>query len=82
MMTNTKSDYWLYKDFYYSDTGEIVHTWTRSDVDSTTTTLALVSLNDRLINRDYWYLVNKMEISKFKARIVGRIQDKRSEKKT
>ena len=74
--TNTKSGYWLYIDFYYPDTGEIVHTWTRPDFDSTVTTLALVSLNNRLINRDYWYFANKREISKFKTTIVDRIQDK------
>lgn len=79
--TNTKNGYWLFIDFYYFDTGEIVHTWTRPDFDSTVTTFALVSLNDRLINRDYWYLTNKREIRKFKERIVDKIQEKINKRK-
>lgn len=74
--TNTKNEYWLYIDFYYNDTGEVVHTWTRPTFDSTVTTFALVSLNRRLINRDYWFIANRKEINKFKTRIVDRIQDK------
>lgn len=77
---NTKQGYWLYVDFYYNDTGETVHTWTRPSFDGKTT-FALVSLNDRLINRDYWYLANKREIKKFKTRIVDKIQDKIKQKR-
>lgn len=79
--TNTKSDYWLYIDFYYADTREIIHTWTRPDFDTTVTTFAFVSLGKidnpsykRLINRDFWYLANTKQISKFKATIVDKIQ--------
>jgi hypothetical protein len=81
--SNTKSDYWLYIDFYYPDTKEIVHTWTRPDFDTTVTTFAFVSLSKidnptdhRLINRDFWYVANKRQISKFKSTFVDKIQDK------
>ncbi len=43
--TNTKSDYWLHIDFYYPDTKEIVHTWTRPKFDSTGTTFAFVGIS-------------------------------------
>lgn len=81
---NTKSsEYWLYINFYYPDTKEIVHTWTRPDFDSTITTFAFVSLssinsptNHRLINRDFWYVANKIQISKFRSTFVDKIQEK------
>ncbi len=82
------SDYWLYIDFYYPDTREVVQTWTRPDVDSTKTRLALVGFSDlnnpessRLINRDFWYLANKKQINKFQKTIVDRIQEKLDRKK-
>lgn len=81
---NTKSsEYWLYINFYYSDSKEIVHTWTRPAFDTTITTFAFVSLSSidnptdhRLINRDFWYIANRKEISKFKTKFVDKIQDK------
>lgn len=81
---NTKpSEYWLYINFYYPDSKEIVHTWTRPSFDTTVTTFAFVSLSSinnptdrRLINRDFWYIANKREISKFKSTFVDRIQEK------
>ena len=79
--SNSKSDYWLYIDFYYPDTKEIVHTWTRPDFDPTVTTFALVSIGGKLINRDYWYVANKMEINKFEKTIVDRIQEKIDKKR-
>lgn len=86
--SNTKEDsYWLYIDFYYPDTKEIVHTWTRPTVDTTTTVFAFVSLATtnsveyKLINRDFWYLANKHQIKKFKTTFVDRIQVKIDEKK-
>jgi hypothetical protein len=67
---------------------EIVYTWTRPDVmDSSKTTLALIgfsiaddSTDYRLINRDFWYLANKMQIHKFKKTILQPILDKIKEK--
>jgi hypothetical protein len=87
--SNTKADYWLYIDFYYPDTKEIVHTWIRPDYDdTTTTTLAFVSLSknngiskSRLINRDFWYLENKWQIRKFKSKILDPIQEKIDKKR-
>lgn len=73
---NTKDGYWLYINFYYPETGEIVKTWLRPDFDSTITTLAFVGLNRKLINRDYCFLDNQKEIKKFKKRIVEKIQNK------
>jgi hypothetical protein len=77
------TDYWLYIDFYYKDTKEIVYTWTRPDVmDSSKTTLALIGFsieNDstdyRLINRDFWYIPNKLQKNKFKNTILKPILD-------
>jgi hypothetical protein len=81
--SNSKAEYWLYIDFFYKNSNEVVHTWTRPDFDSTITTFALVSISKydnpydyKLINRDYWYVANKMEINKFKKTIVDRIQEK------
>eukprot|EP00825_Cyclidium_porcatum_P026334 TRINITY_DN28359_c0_g1_i1.p2 TRINITY_DN28359_c0_g1~~TRINITY_DN28359_c0_g1_i1.p2 ORF type:complete len:123 (-),score=13.30 TRINITY_DN28359_c0_g1_i1:13-381(-) len=62
---NYYHDYWLFIDFYYTDTEEIVHTWTRPDLDAKVTTFAFVGLNDKLINRDYWFIANRKEIHKF-----------------
>lgn len=86
---NSYSDYWCYINFYYADTKEEVYTWTRPDVmDSSITTFALVSfskLNDstdyRLINRDFWYVANKIQINKFKKKILQPILDKIEEQK-
>jgi len=85
---NTKSGYWLFIDFYYPDTKEIVHTWTRPNLDTTYTTFAFVSLSrigdskdDRLINRDFWYIANKRQINKFKSIFVDRIQERIDQKR-
>jgi hypothetical protein len=85
---NSFTDYWLYINFYYPDTKEIVYTGTRPDVmDSSITTIALVGfskINDstdyRLINRDFWYLSNKIQINKFEKTIIQPIIDKIKER--
>ena len=81
-------DYWLYINLYYPDTKEIVQTWTRPDFDTTITTFAFVSLNNidnptefKLINRDFWYIANKREISKFKTIFVDKIQEQIDKKR-
>ena len=85
---NNYKDFWLYIDFYYSDTKEVVHTWTRPEEDSSITTFAFYSLSDKnrqnenLINKDFWYLSNRIQINKFKKRIVDRIQAKIDKKKS
>ena len=78
-----RRSYWFYINFYYRDTEEIVHTWIRPDSDTTMTTLALISFSPiddpkerKLINRDFWYLANKMEIRKFKRLVVEKIKEK------
>jgi hypothetical protein len=85
---NYYHDYWLYVDLYYPDTREIVHTWTRLDFDTTVTTFAFVSLSNidnptdfRFINRDFWYIANKRQISKFKSKIVDKIQEQIDKKR-
>ena len=87
--SNYYHDYWLYIDFYYADTKEVVHTWTRPGFDQNITTFALYSFTDidksteqRLINKDFWYLANKIQINKFKKTIVDRIQAKIDKKKS
>jgi hypothetical protein len=80
--SNYNHDYWLYVNLYYPDTKEIVHTWTRPGIDKSITTFAFISLSNinnptdfRLINRDFWYIANKMQISKFKSTFVDKIQE-------
>jgi hypothetical protein len=85
---NYYHDYWLYVNLYYPDTKEIVHTWTRPGFDTTVTRFAFVSLSDiadpadpRLINRDFWYIANKRQISKFKSAFVDKIQEQINSKR-
>jgi len=80
--TSNERDYWLYINLFYPDTKEIVHTWTRPDFDTTVTRFAFVGLsridispNYRLINRDFWYIPNKLQINKFKKTFVDKIQE-------
>jgi hypothetical protein len=77
------SSYWYYIDFYYSDTKEIVHTWTRPSRDSFGITLALISFSKlsnpekfKYINKDFWYVANKIQINKFEENILRRIKRK------
>jgi hypothetical protein len=80
---DSNSSYWLYIDFYYADTKEVVHTWIRPAYeDSTVTTFAFISLSEleypssyRLINRDFWYVANKYQIHKFRSTLVDRIRE-------
>ena len=78
------SSYWYYVSFRYKDTDELVRAWTREEYrDSSSATLAFIGLNPgpgytdlRLINRDFWFLANKRQITKFKREIVERIEAK------
>ncbi len=86
--SNYYNDYWLYVNLYYPDTKEIVHTWTRPDFNKSVTTFAFISLSNknnptdfRLINRDFWYIANKMQISKFKSTFVDKIQEQIEKKR-
>jgi hypothetical protein len=79
---NYYHEYWLHINLYYPDTKEVVQTWTRPVFDTTMTTFAFVSLTKidepvapKLINRDFWYIANKREISKFKKTFVDKIQE-------
>ena len=79
--TSFRSSYWYYVEFYYSDTKQIVHAWTRPGRNQFTTDLAFVSLSgankneeDKLINKDFWYWSNRQEINKFKTKIVDRLE--------
>ncbi len=86
---NTYTDYWLYVDFYFADSKQVVHTWTRPNFDSTRTTFAFVSISSlnnpqdsKLINKDFWFIANKRQINKFKRLIVDRIKAKIDRKKS
>ena len=74
--------YWYYADFYYLDTRQTVHAWTRPGTNEFTTDLAFVSISnsynkeDKLINKDFWYLANRREINKFKRLIVDKLEQK------
>lgn len=86
--TSNERDYWLYVNLYYPDTREIVHTWTRPSFNQSVTTFAFVSLSSidnpteyRLINRDFWYVANKLQINKFKRNFVNKIQEQIDKKR-
>jgi hypothetical protein len=79
--TSFRSSYWFYVDFYYPDTKQIVHTWTRPGINEFTTDLAFISLSNsgkneeaKLINKDFWYWSNRQEINKFKTQIVNKLE--------
>jgi hypothetical protein len=79
--TSFRSGYWFYVDFYYSDTKQTVHAWTRPGRNEFTTDVAFISLSgpdkneeDKLINRDFWYWANRQEINKFKNQIVDKLE--------
>ena len=78
--TASHSDYWRHANFYYVDTKEVAHAWTRPH-DSTLTSFALVSISDKVVNQDFWYLKNKLEIRKFEKQVVDKIKDKIAERK-
>lgn len=76
-----RSDYWYFINFYYTDTKQIVHTWTRPGINEYTTTIAFISLSnsdkneeDKLINRDFWYWSNRHEINKFETQIIDKLE--------
>ncbi|HEY0220979.1 MAG TPA: hypothetical protein VGC58_02020 [Candidatus Paceibacterota bacterium] len=86
--SNSFADYWLYVDFYYADTRQVIHTWTRPNIDNAITTFAFVSIsnldnpqNSKLINRDFWFIANKLQINKFKRLVVDRIKAKVDQRK-
>jgi hypothetical protein len=79
--TSFRSRYWFYVDFYYADTKQVVHTWTRPGRNQFTTDLAFVSISnsdknqeDKLINRDFWFWDNRREINRFKTRIIDKLE--------
>lgn len=79
--SNSKEDYWLYVDFYYKNSKQVIETWTRP-YDDSSTTFALVAIKyyDRpdeikLINKDFGYFDNKYQINNFKKNIVDKIQE-------
>ena len=81
--TSYRDSYWYYIDFYYADTKQKVHAWTRPGRNEFTTDLAFISISnsdtskeDRLINKDFWYLANRQEINKFKTQIIEKLEKK------
>lgn len=78
-----RSSYWNYITFYYSDTEELVHTWTRPSEDSNKTTIALVSFspinnstNHKLINKDFWFIPNLNRKIKFERVVINHIKER------
>ncbi|MEI6950357.1 hypothetical protein V9K67_24460 [Paraflavisolibacter sp. H34] len=80
-------DFYLHVYFYYSDTKEVIHAFTRPDSDSINTVFGFYSIsdeshnNERYINADFWYLANKKQIKKFKKLILNPIKVKIKERK-
>jgi hypothetical protein len=73
-------DYWRLIDFYYLDSNQVIHTWTRPN-DSTSTTFAFYGIDDKVINQDYWYLSNKLKLRKFRKEIFEPLEAKVEENK-
>lgn len=80
---NYYHQYWTPLQFFYPDTDEIVYAWTRPTDDSSKTTLALVGMHKtnnpnryNLINKDYWFIANRKQISKFESNILDKIKFK------
>jgi hypothetical protein len=76
------ADRWLYIYFYYEDTKEILYT-TISPISPNFTSFALYCIKNtegihtiKLINKDYWFIENRLQISKFKKRIIDEITKK------
>ena len=74
--------YWNYVTFYFSDSEELVHAWTRPAYDASKTTIALVSFSSihhrgehKLINRDYWFIPNFKRKEKFERLIIDRLKE-------
>ena len=81
--TSFRDSYWYHVDFYYTDTKQTVHAWTRPGINEFTTDLAFVSLSssdtseeNKLINKDFWFLANRREINKFKTLVVNKLEKK------
>ena len=79
--TSFRNRYWFYVDFYYADTKQTVHAWTRPGRNEFTTDVAFISISssdkneeDKLINKDFWYWDNRREINRFKTRIVDKLE--------
>ena len=79
--TSFRRSYWFYVNFYYNDTKQTVHAWTRPGRNEFTTDLAFISLSNpdkneeaKLINKDFWYWSNRQEINKFKTQIVDKLE--------
>jgi len=71
--TSSYPDYWRLVDFYYRDSDEVVHAWTRPN-DSTSTTFAFYGIDDKVINQDYWYINNILKLRKFRKEIFEPLQ--------
>jgi len=93
--TSGRNGYWYDFLFYYSDTRQDVQTWTRSEIDSSSTTFAFVAvaphidattpleemkMGRREINHDFGYWENRKEIKKFENTIVKLIEQKINQK--
>lgn len=93
--TSGRYKYWYEFTFYYGDTKESVYTWTRPEIDSSSTTFAFVAvaphidattkpedikLGRREINHDFGYWENRKEIKKFENTIVKLIEQKINKK--
>lgn len=82
-LISCRTSYWNYVTFYFLDTKELVHTWTREAYDTSRTTVALVSFSpvdnpneQHLINKDYWFFANLKRREKFEKRIINQIKER------
>jgi hypothetical protein len=79
--TSQYTDYWRYTNFYYQDSKEVVHAWTRPN-DSTSTTFAFYGIDNKIVNQDYWYVTNVFKLRKFRKEIFEPLQNKIAEMET
>jgi hypothetical protein len=81
------TDNWFHIYFYYSDKNQIVNTWIRQNID-TTTQFAFVDINNGLtlgnwieVNESIWWWKNRPIKEEFENRILKKIKEKLKEKK-
>jgi hypothetical protein len=68
-------DLWYHVFFYYAEEQELVHAWVRRS-GKNRTTVALVSVKDKLINKDFSEEDNARQKEKFKVRVVDKIAER------
>ena len=71
----SEDDLWYHVFFYYAEEQELVHAWVRRS-GKNRTTVALVSVKDKLINKDFSEADNALQNEKFTVRVIDKIAER------